>query len=341
MSKSHARVKKINTYKMVEKINNYVNTIITTLKSHQIPDVFIELINEERNNVIITLYLFGSIQKINKKSWNQKLSRINSLATLKSLNAIISKIMNEYKIVPLPPPPQQLTPQLALQSAPLLAPPSAPPTAPPTAPPLPQPLAPPLPQPLAPPLPQPSAPPLPQPLAPPLPQPLAPPLPLLQPPTEIEIIYICKNELVWIKKLESVKKYMNEKKKRPLDRDKDNEVIKLAAWISSQQQNHKHNIKLMKKSNIKKLWEDFINDEKYKIYFTCRKEVWISQFELVKKYIDENKKMPLQSFIDKDGKKLGQWINKQKENYKNKINTVYNDTIIRQLWENFIIEYKQ
>ena len=309
MSKSHARVKKINTYKMVEKINNYVNTIITTLKSHQIPDVFIELINEERNNVIITLYLFGSIQKINKKSWNQKLSRINSLATLKSLNAIISKIMNEYKIVPLPPPPQQLTPQLALQSAPLLAPPSAPPTAPPT--------------------------------APPLPQPLAPPLPLLQPPTEIEIIYICKNELVWIKKLESVKKYMNEKKKRPLDRDKDNEVIKLAAWISSQQQNHKHNIKLMKKSNIKKLWEDFINDEKYKIYFTCRKEVWISQFELVKKYIDENKKMPLQSFIDKDGKKLGQWINKQKENYKNKINTVYNDTIIRQLWENFIIEYKQ
>jgi hypothetical protein len=314
MSKSHARVKKINTYKMVEKINNYVNTIITTLKSHQIPDVFIELINEERNNVIITLYLFGSIQKINKKSWNQKLSRINSLATLKSLNAIISKIMNEYKIVPLPPPPQQLTPPLA---APLLAPPSAPP------------------------LPQPLAPPLPQPLAPPLPQPLAPPLPLLQPPTEIEIIYICKNELVWIEKLESVKKYMNDNKKRPLDRDKDNKVIKLAAWINSQQQNHKHNIKLMKKSNIKKLWEDFINDEKYKIYFTCRKEVWISQFELVKKYIDENKKMPLQSFIDKDGKKLGQWINKQKENYKNKMNTVYNDTIIRQLWENFIIEYKQ
>lgn len=165
----------------------------------------------------------------------------------------------------------------------------------------------------------------------------APPLP----PTEIEIIYICKNELVWIEKLESVKKYMNDKKKRPLDRDKDNEVIKLAAWINSQQQNYKHNIKLMKKSNIKKLWEDFINDEKYKIYFTCRKEVWILQFELVKKYIDENKKSPSQSkYIDKDGKKLGKWINKQKENYKNKTNTVYNDIIIRYLWEDFINEYK-
>jgi hypothetical protein len=312
MSNSHARVKNvIDTYKMVKKINNYVNTIITTLKSHQIPEVFVELINEERNNVTIALNSFCSIQKINKKSWNQKLSRINTLAKLKSLNAIISKIMNEYKLVPLPSPP----------------PPRAP---------LPLPLQ----QPLAPPL----IPPLSQPLIPllvsPLPHPLAPPsTPPPLPPTEIEIIYICKNELVWIEKLESVKKYMNDKKKRPLDRDKDNEVIKLAAWINSQQQNHKHNIKLMKKSNIKKLWEDFINDEKYKIYFTCRKEVWISQFELVKKYIDENKKMPLQSFIDKDGKKLGKWINKQKENYKNKINTVYNDTIIRQLWEDFIIEY--
>jgi hypothetical protein len=314
MSNSHARVKNvIDTYKMVKKINNYVNRIITTLKSHQIPEVFVELINEERNNVTIALNSFCSIQKINKKSWNQKLSKINTLAKLKSLNAIISKIMNEYKLVPLPPPPPRTPLPLPLQQ----------PLAPPLIPPLSQPLIPLL------------VSPLPHPLAPPS----TPPPPL--PPTEIEIIYICKNELVWIEKLESVKKYMNDKKKRPLDRDKDNEVIKLAAWINSQQQNHKHNIKLMKKSNIKKLWEDFINDEKYKIYFTCRKEVWISQFELVKKYIDENKKMPLQSYIDKDGKKLGKWINKQKENYKNKINTVYNDTIIKQLWEDFIIEYKQ
>lgn len=320
MSNSYARVKKIDTHKMVEEINNYVNTIITTLKSHKIPEEFVELINEERNNVTIALNLFGSIQKIDNKSWNQKLSRINTLATLKSLNAIIYKITNEYKLAPQPPS------QLQQTLAPPLIPPLSQPLTPLLVPPLPQPLAPP------------SAPPLAPLSAPPLAPLSAPPLP----PTEIEIIYICKNELVWIEKLESVKKYMNDKKKRPLDRDKDNEVIKLAAWINSQQQNYKHNIKLMKKSNIKKLWEDFINDKKYKIYFTCRKEVWILQFELVKKYIDENKKSPSQSkYIDKDGKKLGKWINKQKENYKNKTNTVYNDIIIRQLWEDFIIEYKQ
>lgn len=329
MSNSYARVKKIDTHKMVEEINNYVNTIITTLKSHKIPEEFVELINEERNNVTIALNLFGSIQKIDNKSWNQKLSRINTLATLKSLNAIISKIMNEYKLAPQPPP--QL--QQPLAPPPPLQQPLAPPLIPPLSQPLTPLLVPPLPQPLAPP----SAPPLAPLSAPPLAPLSAPPLP----PTEIEIIYICKNELVWIEKLESVKKYMNDKKKRPLDRDKDNEVIKLAAWINSQQQNYKHNIKLMKKSNIKKLWEDFINDEKYKIYFTCRKEVWILQFELVKKYIDENKKSPSQSkYIDKDGKKLGKWINKQKENYKNKTNTVYNDIIIRYLWEDFINEYK-
>ena len=84
---------------------------------------------------------------------------------------------------------------------------------------------------------------------------------------------------------------------------------------------------------IKNLKDVYI--DKYK-----RKEEWILLLELVKKYIDENKKSPSRSNKDKNVKKLGVWISRQKENYKNKKYTVYNETI-RPLWQDFIIEYKK
>lgn len=62
-----------------------------------------------------------------------------------------------------------------------------------------------------------------------------------------------------------------------------------------------------------------------------RNNKWITKLELVKKYINENKK--------KDVKKYSVWLALQVQNYKKKECIMVNDTI-RHLWEDFISEYK-
>ena len=143
----------------------------------------------------------------------------------------------------------------------------------------------------------------------------------------------------WVINLNEVKAYIDENKKRPLNRDKDKNIRKYANWISKQQQRYQNKDKSMLTSNIRKLWEDFINDDKYKEYFICRKEEWILQLESVIEYIVENKKRPSRTDKDKEIKKLSIWISEQSYNYKNRRGYVY-DEINRHLWEDFINEYK-
>jgi hypothetical protein len=143
----------------------------------------------------------------------------------------------------------------------------------------------------------------------------------------------------WLTNLKEVEAYIDKNKKRPFNRDKDKNIRKYANWISRQQRRYQNKDKSILPSNIKKLWEDFINDDKYKEYFICRKEEWILQLELVVEYIVENKKRPSQTDKDKEIKKLSMWISEQKYNYKNRQGYVY-DEINRHLWEDFINKYE-
>jgi hypothetical protein len=88
----------------------------------------------------------------------------------------------------------------------------------------------------------------------------------------------------------------------------------------------------MSASKIRQLWKDFINNDKYKKYFLSNKEKWRLNLERVKKYIDENKKKPLDKI-------LSIWIYNQKIKYHKKEYIMSNKTI-RHLWEDFINEYK-
>ena len=177
----------------------------------------------------------------------------------------------------------------------------------------------------------PPAPPLPLlPLLPPaLPLPPAPPLPpAMRSPTK-----------KWETNLNEVKAYIDKNKKRPLNHDNDDNIRKYANWISKQQQRYQNKDKSMLTSDIRKLWEYFINDDKYKEYFICRKEEWILQLESVIEYIVENKKRPSRTDKDKEIKKLSIWISEQSYNYKNRRGYVYNE-INRHLWEDFINKYE-
>jgi hypothetical protein len=133
---------------------------------------------------------------------------------------------------------------------------------------------------------------------------------------------------IWKLNLERVKKYINENKKRPLDKN----VKILDMWIHYQKTIYQNKEYIMSASKIRQLWKDFINNDKYKKYFLSNKEKWRLNLERVKKYIDENKKKPLDKI-------LSIWIYNQKIKYHKKEYIMSNKTI-RHLWEDFINEYK-
>ena len=77
-----------------------------------------------------------------------------------------------------------------------------------------------------------------------------------------------KFEDIWKNNLDKCKKYIDDEKKRPPSKtSKDDDIKYLGIWLEHQITNYKNNSKIMKYENIRKIWEEFIKDEKYKKYF--------------------------------------------------------------------------
>jgi len=148
-------------------------------------------------------------------------------------------------------------------------------------------------------------------------------------------IYFISNEDEWKLNLKRIKKYIDNNKKRPSKRNKNIEIKKDGNWISDQQKNYSNNKKAMKNNEIRKLWEEFITNPIYKIYFISNEDEWKLNLERVKKYIDDNKKRPSKEDKNIEIKKDGNWISNQLRNYyKNKY--IMTNREIRKLWEEFV-----
>lgn len=140
-------------------------------------------------------------------------------------------------------------------------------------------------------------------------------------------MYFISNEEEWISNLNKVKKYIDENNKKPSNNDENDNISKLSRWLSYQQQNYKKIDRIMKREHIRKIWNDFINSEKYKNYFISNKEEeWIDKFNDVKKYIDDN---------DEQIKKFYTWIQHQHHNYNIKSDVMKNEKI-RNEWHEFV-----
>jgi len=146
--------------------------------------------------------------------------------------------------------------------------------------------------------------------------------------------YFLENSDVWNAMLTSIKNYINQHNKKPLKSDDNAKVIKMSNWLSAQQANYKKNEDCMKDEKIKKSWEEFVNDDKYKIILLDTKETWYTFFENLKKYIDENNKLPSNT-NDIEIKKLLNWTNCQRSNYKHNKNSM-KDIKIKNSWKEFI-----
>jgi hypothetical protein len=142
----------------------------------------------------------------------------------------------------------------------------------------------------------------------------------------------------WYSSFNKVKKYINNKKKRPSIYNKDKKKQKLAFWIRAQQSNYKNQEYNMKDKNIYCEWTKFM--KKYQKYFLNICDKWYNSLNKVKEYIDKNKKKPFVSDKDKEIQKLARWISTQQANYKNE---KYNmkDTNIYSKWTQFMKKYQK
>lgn len=139
----------------------------------------------------------------------------------------------------------------------------------------------------------------------------------------------------WINNLNEVIKYTDANNKLPSGSDDNNLIKSLGNWTSKQKSDYTKNDSLMKKQNFKKHWENFINSDKYKCYFTSNEENWNLKLNNVKEYIDKYNKLPSTKDKNKNIKILGAWISTQKETY-NKNIAIMNNNIIKQNWKEFI-----
>jgi len=135
-------------------------------------------------------------------------------------------------------------------------------------------------------------------------------------------------EEIWMRRLEDVKWYIDENKKRPNSCDNKNKNIKrLGKWLSHQITNYKKRTCIMKNEVIYNRWTEFINDPQYKQYFQSNEELWYETLQKVIEYIDENKKRPVKENKNKNIKQLGCWVSTQMKNYKNKKCIMSNESI--------------
>jgi len=148
-------------------------------------------------------------------------------------------------------------------------------------------------------------------------------------------IYFEDKNIIWCDTLEKVKMYIDYNNKIPSSTDKNNEIKLLGTWISNQQTNYKNNKDRMTNIDIYNKWTEFINDNKYKSYFEANDIIWINTLDKVKKYINENKKKPSNTDINKDIKVLSKWISHQLINYKNQDRIMKNIDIYNK-WTEFI-----
>ena len=150
--------------------------------------------------------------------------------------------------------------------------------------------------------------------------------------------YFISNEELWKAKLVQVKEYINKNKKRPSNKDKNNEIKRLGEWLSGQQKNYKKECHIMKDDIIKKQYEEFMKE--YEEYFISNEELWEIKLEQVKEYINKYKKRPSCSDKNNEINQVGHWLSTQQINYRKKGPIMENDNI-RKLYEEFMKEYEE
>ena len=147
--------------------------------------------------------------------------------------------------------------------------------------------------------------------------------------------YIMSQKEIWLNKLSESKQFIDDKKRLPNKRDKNEKV--LGCWMGTQKTlyNKKNEYFI---ENYLEEWESFINDPKYIEYFKTSTEIWLDKFNLLESHII-NKRLPSPKSDNQEEKILGIWKEHNMSNYKNNLGEMKNPEINKK-WKEFIDEYK-
>jgi rubrerythrin len=139
--------------------------------------------------------------------------------------------------------------------------------------------------------------------------------------------YFLTNIDNWYQELDKIKVYENENLKLPSMHNKNADIKKMGIWLGAQKQNYKKRIHIMQNDEIYNAFTTFINDERYRKYFTSNEANWLERLDQIKVYENENLKLPSAYDENADIKAMGQWLCNQKENYKKRSQIMKNDEI--------------
>ena len=148
--------------------------------------------------------------------------------------------------------------------------------------------------------------------------------------------YFQSNIENWKKKLEKIIYFIKQNNKLPSRCSKCKYERGMGNWIGRNKQSYRKKTKIMKDKNIRKIWENFVNE--YKHYFQEYNEIWMQNLNKVCEYIDENKKRPSNEDKDKNIAQLGTWISTQQKNYA-LLKGIMKDKNIKKEWGNFRLKY--
>lgn len=149
--------------------------------------------------------------------------------------------------------------------------------------------------------------------------------------------YFKDYEVVWYNKLEQLKKFINENKRKPSKEPSDKTEQLLGQWLGQQLNNYKTRTKSMSFEERCKKFEEF--KDEYSEYFTDNNSKWFENFKCAKDFIIKNTKIPSQKSDDEEEQKNGTWVSHQHQNYKVKRGCMSN-TDIYDIWTNFVTEYR-
>jgi hypothetical protein len=150
--------------------------------------------------------------------------------------------------------------------------------------------------------------------------------------------YIMNFNEIWYKTYNNAIKFIENNNKRPNCYSKNIEEQKLGSWINLQNVNYKKNTQSMKEEDKRRKWKDF--NKKYKEYMMNNDQIWYSEFNNAKNFIETNKIKPNMCSKNTDEQNIGKWFNRQCINYKKNSQSMKEEDK-RQKWEEFNKKYKE
>jgi len=139
----------------------------------------------------------------------------------------------------------------------------------------------------------------------------------------------------WFMRFTDLKKFIDDNNKRPNKRSSNISEKKLGKWVQHQVTNYNNRTHGFQKEDMRKIWSEFISDQKYYKLFIDFESSWFKRYNDSIEYIKKHKQRPNKKNIDKEISRLGNWLVIQGKNYR-KNNNVMKNPVIKKAWEDLI-----